>query len=71
MLIKHSSKTSRERYCTIIRRPSKRADAIGSARGKENIREIFYSMAAIITLAGLAASVVIYLLADGRNLAIE
>ena len=35
-----------------------------SAKGRENIREIFYSMAAIITLAGLAASVAIYLLAE-------
>jgi O-antigen/teichoic acid export membrane protein len=35
-----------------------------SAKGRENIREIFYSMASIISLAGLAASVVIYLLAE-------
>ncbi|MGB7571821.1 MAG: oligosaccharide flippase family protein, partial [Methanothrix sp.] len=35
-----------------------------SAKGRENIREIFYSMAVIITLAGLAASVAIYLLAE-------
>ena len=35
-----------------------------SAKGQENIREIFYSMAAIITLAGLVASVAIYLLAE-------
>ena len=35
-----------------------------SAKGRENIREIFYSMAAVITLAGLAASVAIYLLAE-------
>lgn len=35
-----------------------------SAKGRENIQEIFYSMAVIITLAGLAASVVIYSLAE-------
>jgi O-antigen/teichoic acid export membrane protein len=44
--------------------PYSMARFLPSARGKENIREIFYSMAAIITLAGLAASVVIYLLAE-------
>jgi O-antigen/teichoic acid export membrane protein len=35
-----------------------------SAKGQENIREIFYSMAGIIALAGLAASALIYLLAE-------
>ena len=37
---------------------------LSSAKGRENIQEIFYSMAAIIALAGLAASVAIYLLAE-------
>lgn len=35
-----------------------------SAKGRENIREIFYSMAVIITLAGLIASVAILILAE-------
>jgi len=35
-----------------------------SAKGRENIQEIFYSMAGIIALAGLAASVAIYLLSE-------
>jgi O-antigen/teichoic acid export membrane protein len=50
-----------------------------SAKGRENIQEIFYSMAVIITLAGLAASVVIHILAepiasalfDGRPIIVE
>ena len=48
---------------------------LSSAKGRENIQEIFYSMAAIIALSGLAASTVIFLLAgpiasaifDGRQ----
>ncbi len=48
---------------------------LSSAKGKENIQEIFYSMAVIIALSGLAASTVIFLLAgpiasaifDGRQ----
>jgi O-antigen/teichoic acid export membrane protein len=35
-----------------------------SAKGRENIREIFFSMAGVIALAGLVASAGIYLLAD-------
>ncbi|MDD4651097.1 MAG: oligosaccharide flippase family protein [Methanothrix sp.] len=50
-----------------------------SAKGKENIQEIFYSMAAVIALAGLVASVAIHLLAgpiadalfDGRLLIVK
>lgn len=46
-----------------------------AAKGKENIRDIFYSMAAIISMVGLIASVVIFVLAkpiafalfDGRQ----
>jgi O-antigen/teichoic acid export membrane protein len=34
-----------------------------AAKGKENIREIFYSMAAIISIAGLIASAIIFVLA--------
>jgi O-antigen/teichoic acid export membrane protein len=35
-----------------------------SAKGRKNIQEIFYSMAGIIALAGLTASLAIYLLAE-------
>jgi O-antigen/teichoic acid export membrane protein len=50
-----------------------------SAKGKENIREIFFSMTGVIALAGLAVSVAIYLLAwpiaaalfDGRLLIVQ
>ena len=46
-----------------------------SAKGRENIREIFYSMAVIIAIVGLAAAVAIFLLSvpiasaifDGRQ----
>ncbi len=44
--------------------PYSMARFLPSVKGRENIREIFYSMAAIIALAGLAASVAIYLLAE-------
>jgi O-antigen/teichoic acid export membrane protein len=35
-----------------------------SAKGRENIREIFYSMAVIISLAGLAATFLIFLFSE-------
>lgn len=44
--------------------PYSMARFLPSAKGRENIQEIFYSLAAIIFLAGLAASVVIFLLAE-------
>ncbi len=44
--------------------PYSMARFLPSAEGREAIREIFYSMAAVITLAGLVASVAVYLLAE-------
>jgi O-antigen/teichoic acid export membrane protein len=50
-----------------------------SAKGRENIQEIFYSMAGIIALAGLTASITIFLLSgpiasalfDGRQIIVQ
>jgi O-antigen/teichoic acid export membrane protein len=55
--------------------PYSMARFLPSAKGRENIQEIFYSMAAIIALAGLAAAIAIFLLSgsiaaalfDGRQ----
>lgn len=44
--------------------PYSMARFLPSARGRENIQEIFYSMATIISLVGFAASMAIFLLAE-------
>lgn len=59
--------------------PYSMARFLPSSKGRENIREIFYSMAAIIAFGGMAASAAIYLLAepiasalfDGRPIVVQ